>query len=349
MFVTLPAGLLVYFYSATLAPFYSALDKQIVRQREPGLKTAVEYLSRGDVSEGIKALRAQGRIREIIDPAERVRAIAKDFGEHPTNTLVVSPDNASRRELNNAIRTELQSKGIVAGENHTLRVLMQQQELTGADRRWAARYAVNDQLRYSRGSSAIGIERNSYARVVSTNLQENLLTVETKSGDHVTYDPRRLNGVSVYRETEQPFAAGDRIQFTAPDKSISVANRELGTIENISSEGNLTVRLEKGRTVELNPSENRHFDHGYAVTSHSAQGLTADRVLINVDMSAHPALVNARFAYVSVSRAQNDAQIYTNESMSLEGTLGKDISKSAALTPAASLERGPLRDPSIAL
>ena len=92
---------------------------QIVRQKDPGLKTAVEYLSRGDVSEGIRALRAQGRIREITDPAERVRAIAKDFGEHPTNTLVVSPDNASRRELNNAIRTELQSKGIVAGENHT--------------------------------------------------------------------------------------------------------------------------------------------------------------------------------------------------------------------------------------
>ena len=59
---------------------------------------------------------------------------------------------------------------------------MQQQDLTGADRRWAARYAVNDQLRYSRGSNSIGIERGSYARVVSTNLQENLLTVETKTG-----------------------------------------------------------------------------------------------------------------------------------------------------------------------
>ncbi len=304
---------------------------QIVRQREPGLKTAVEYLSRGDVSEGIRALRAQGRIREIIDPAERVRAIAKDFGEHPTNTLVVSPDNASRRELNNAIRTELQSKGIVAGENHTLRVLVQQQELTGADRRWAARYAVNDQLRYSRGSSAIGIERGSYARVVSTNLQENLLTVETKSGDHVTYDPRRLNGVSIYRETEQPFAAGDRIQFTAPDKSIGVANRELGTIENISSERNLTVRLEKGRTVELNPSENRHFDHGYAVTSHSAQGLTADRVLINMDTKTHPDLINSRLAYVSVSRARYHAEIYTNDATGLGPRLNRSVGKTSAV------------------
>ena len=56
-----------------------------------------------------------------------------------------------------------------------------------------------------------------------------------------------------------------------------------GQSRNISPEGNLTVGLEKGRTVEVNPSENPHFDHGYAVTSHSAQGLTADRVLINVD------------------------------------------------------------------
>ena len=96
---------------------------QIVRQKDPELKTAVEYLARGDVSEGIRALRTQGRIREIADPAERVREIARDFAESPTNTLVVSPDNASRRELNNAIRTELQSKGIVARENHALKGL----------------------------------------------------------------------------------------------------------------------------------------------------------------------------------------------------------------------------------
>ena len=305
---------------------------QIVRQKDPELKTAVENLARGDVPQGIRALRTQGRVHEITDSAERVRAIAKDFGENPTNTLVVSPDNASRRELNNAIRTELQSRGIVASENHTLKVLVQQQGLTGADRRWAARYAVNDQLRYSRGSNAIGIERGSYARVVSTNMQKNLLMVETKTGEIVTYDPRRLAGVSIYRESEQLFAVGDRLQFTAPDKSIRVANRELGTIEHISAEGSLTIRFDKGRTVEINSSENRHFDHGYAVTSHSAQGLTADRVLINVDTTAHPGLVNSRFAYVAASRAQNDAQIYRNDDKSLEGTFGKDAFKSAALT-----------------
>jgi len=39
------------------------------------------------------------------------------------------------------------------------------------------------------------------------------------------------------------------------------------------------------------------------VTSHSAQGLTAERVLIQADTSVHPDLLDSRFAYVSISRA----------------------------------------------
>jgi hypothetical protein len=38
----------------------------------------------------------------------------------------------------------------------------------------------------------------------------------------------------------------------------------------------LSVRLDNGRQIEFNPNEHRHLDHGYAVTSHSSQGLTAE-------------------------------------------------------------------------
>jgi len=323
--------------------------EQIVRQKDPDLKAIVEHFARGEVSSGIQALAKQGRITEIGDAAERIRVIARSFVENPENTLVISPDNASRRQLNDAIRTELQSRGRVGAENHLFRVLIPQQDMTGADRRWAARYNVDDVLRYSRGSKSLGIRAGSYARVLSTNLPENLLTVETKSRGQVTYDPRRLTGVSIYRENEQRFAVGDRLQFVAPDKNIGVANRELGTIENISPRGDLTIRLEKGRRVELDPSENRHFDHGYAVTSHSAQGLTADRVLINADAKAHPDLVNSRFAYVAVSRAQSDARIYTDDRAAMEARLGTEISKSSALAPSVSLEQGAVRDLAITL
>ena len=98
-----------------------------------------------------------------------------------------------------------------------------------------------------------------------------------------------------------------------PSKELKVVNRELGTIERVSSEGDLSVRLDSGREIRFNIREHAHLDRGYAVTSHSSQGQTAEQVLIHVDTEKSELLVNNRFAYVSVSRAQYDAQIYTND------------------------------------
>ncbi len=81
----------------------------------------------------------------------------------------------------------------------------------------------------------------------------------------------------------------------------------------------------------------KNFDHGYAVTSHSSQGLTADRVLVNVDTSTHPQLLNSRFAYVSVSRASLDATIYTNNTASLGADLSREVGKSAAMDVSQSI------------
>jgi ATP-dependent exoDNAse (exonuclease V) alpha subunit len=60
------------------------------------------------------------------------------------------------------------------------------------------------------------------------------------------------------------------------------------------------------------------------VTSHSSQGQTADRVLINVDTEKSELLVNNRFGHVSVSRAQYDAHIYTNDGSKLSRSLSRE-------------------------
>jgi ATP-dependent exoDNAse (exonuclease V) alpha subunit len=84
-------------------------------------------------------------------------------------------------------------------------------------------------------------------------------------------------------EAEREFSAGDRIQFTAPYRDEHIANRQLGTIEQIDAESNLQIRLDSGREVDLKLRNHPHLDYGYAVTSHSGQGTTADRVLVHVD------------------------------------------------------------------
>jgi ATP-dependent exoDNAse (exonuclease V) alpha subunit len=203
--------------------------------------------------------------------------------------------------------------------------------MTGAERSWANHYAVNDVIRYTRGSKAIGIGAGAYASVVQIDPAANLLTVEKANHELATYDPRRLTVVSVYQEIDREFSVGDRIQFTAPDKSLSIANRDLAVIESIHRDGRVSAGLSDNRQIEFNAREHPHFDHGYAVTSHSSQGLTVERVLVHADTSVHPDLLNSRFAYVSVSRASHDAVLFTDDVAKLAPQLGTDVSKTSAL------------------
>ena len=52
---------------------------EIVRQKDPALKEAVEQLARGDVSEAIDNLDRQGRVHEIVDRDERLSEIAREY------------------------------------------------------------------------------------------------------------------------------------------------------------------------------------------------------------------------------------------------------------------------------
>ena len=88
--------------------------------------------------------------------------------------------------------------------------------------------------------------------------------------------------------------------------------------------------MDSGQEVRFNVREHPHLDYGYAVTSHSSQGQTADRVLVHVDTEKSELLVNNRFAYVSVSRAQHDAHIYTNDGSKLSRSLSRESSQRTA-------------------
>jgi hypothetical protein len=50
-----------------------------------------------------------------------------------------------------------------------------------------------------------------------------------------------------------------------------------------------------------------------------------------MDTCVHPELINTRFAYVSVSRASQDAQIFTNDTATLAESLNHNVSKASAI------------------
>ena len=277
----------------------------IVQPRGPVLEEAVEQIARGVVEN----LDRHTRVHKVRNRSERLAEMAREYVREPRATLAISPDNESRRELNALIRREMQERGDVSQEQHKLFVL-DSQEMTGADRQWAAEYEVGDVVRYTRGSKVLGLDPGEYASVENVDATNNLITIERANGEYQTYDPRRLSGVTVYREVEREFSVGDRVQFTAPSKDLHVVDGELGTIEKMNDAGDIKIRMDSGRAVALNIREHPHLDHGYAVTS---QGQTAERVLIDVDTEKSEQLVTSSLAHVLISCGQYDVQIYTND------------------------------------
>ena len=153
----------------------------IVRQKDPALKEVVEKLSRGQVREAMEKLEADGRMHEIFDTDERIATIAHEYKKQPEGTIVVSPDNKSREAINETIHYAMQDTNRAPYLEYRMKVLVARQEITGADRQWAAQYEPGNVVRYAKGSKTLGIAPGEYARVESVDEKENHVTVKREN------------------------------------------------------------------------------------------------------------------------------------------------------------------------
>jgi ATP-dependent exoDNAse (exonuclease V) alpha subunit len=304
---------------------------EIVRQRDKDLKQNVEDLAARNTPEAVAALVSRGKVIEIADERERFEALAQDYAKNPLDTLVVSPSNRGRAELNLLIHRELQRDGNVSRNDQQTTVYVSRSDMTGAERGFANSYRpFDDIIRYNCASEVHKVKAGDYARVLDTDHETNKITVRFFDGRKLTYNPTRLSGVSVYYEAERAFAEGDRLQIRAPFRAKRIANGELGTITKIEPD-QIRLAMDSGREVTVDLRKFRHLDYGYAVTSYSAQGLTFDRVLVNADTRESARLLNSRTAYVAISRARYDALIYTDSTQKLSDALNREIEKETAL------------------
>lgn len=319
-------------YQMQQAGMATASLSVIRRQRDPELRRVVELAAAGKAGEVIEALRQQSRIMQITPAADRYRAIGEDYlrsYQASQRTLVVSPSNEERRELNRMIRELLVERGQVGREGFELPILTSL-DLTRAQRAHARHYAEGDVIRFRRGSVKLGIERGSYATVEASDDRHDRLTIRTNTGAAIEYEPERLRGVEVFRPESRTLSVGDRIQFRTPDRALKVANGEFATVAAISSEQTL-LQMDDGRELKAATPRLRHIDYGYASTSHSSQGATVDRIIVNIDTTRSIKLVNQRQFYVSISRARHDARIYTDDAQALARAVGREEIKPTAL------------------
>ena len=119
----------------------------------------------------------------------------------------------------------------------------------------------------------------------------------------------RLNG--------RELAAGDRVLFQRNDHTgrqvrtvegagQGVKNGALGTL--IEAEPHrLRIRLDSGRTIELDPRIYDRLTHGYAVTVHKAQGVTVDRAYVLADRG-----FDRNLSYVALTRHRHQLALYVD-------------------------------------
>jgi hypothetical protein len=136
------------------------------------------------------------------------------------------------------------------------------------------------------------------------------------------------------------FASGDRVMFLQNERSLSVKNGTLGTIERVSAQS-MTVRADDGRSVGFDLKDYNRIDHGYAATIHKAQGMTVDRthVLATPGMDAHG-------SYVALSRHRDGMDLhYGRDDFASQDRLVRTLSRDRAKDMASDHEQlDPARD-----
>jgi ATP-dependent exoDNAse (exonuclease V) alpha subunit len=132
------------------------------------------------------------------------------------------------------------------------------------------------------------------------------------------------------------FALGDRLVCTRNSKLYGVKNGHLGTVEAIDGRAGkavLQVRLDgDGRRVSLPVKEYPHVDHGYAITTHKAQGATVDHSFI----LAGGQLADRELGLVQLSRHRKSAHLFADSSLYRDARLAHHLKPPAPSAPSDS-------------
>ena len=307
------------------AGMQTAVMDEIMRQRDPALKEAVEASLAGEIGKAFDKLGSN--VAEVKPDniagavAARWLALSPDARE---NTGVMAPSHELRQAINGHIRERLAREGRIHGP------AMQSQRLvsrgyTNAEKALAANYAVGDVVAFHRPYKRIGVEKGDERRVAGVNHKAREVVLEGRDGGTVAWKPGeiggRRGGSEVYRAEEIELRAGDRIRWTRNDAGLGLVNSRTAEVLSVGN-GRVTLRLEDGRKLELgrNDPQLRHLDHAWASTVHAFQGRTVDNVIAAME-ARHPHLTTQKSFYVEISRARDRAELVTDDAAELRAQL----------------------------
>lgn len=302
--------------------------EEIQRQQPKELKQSVCLAARGSMQ---ASLEKAGMIEEHIDAHKRHQRLVESYLELPvterTSTLIISGTNEARREINSMMRVGLDLAG--QGKPFTL---LTRVDMSQAQRRYAPSYQRGMVIQPDKDYPRAGLVRGESYHVQQA-LPGNVLVLHDAAGEELHINPRTSNQLSVYQAGKAELAVGDTVRINRNNPALDLTNGDRMSVTGIIGQ---TIRLEaigKGhmqpRVVELEGRKPLHLEYAYASTVHSAQGLTNDRVFIDLDTKSRTTSMN--LYYVAISRARYEARIFTDKQSALPSAISRHFTKTTAL------------------
>ena len=321
----------------------TAVMDEILRQRDPELKAAVEASLAGEIGKAFEKLGPNVAEVQADNIAGAVAARwLKLSPEARENTGVMAPSHELRREINGHIRERLARDGRIHGPAFTGERLVSH-GYTNAEKSLAANYAPGDIVAFHRPYKTLGVDKGDERRVAGVDHKSHTVILEGGDGGIVPWKPGRIagrtGGAEVYRAEGIELRAGDRIRWTRNDKGLGLVNSRTAEVASVK-DGHVTFRLEDGRMLDMKAGDPqlRHLDHAWASTVHAFQGRTVDNVIAAMEAN-HPHLTTQKSFYVEISRARDRAELVTDDARALreqlESATGERVSALEGIGEAA--------------
>jgi len=307
--------------------FKSGQLTAIRRQRKAAYRKAVELAAQKRTVEAFAQLERMGAVTEILadGPHDLHDSAAKSYLKalaENKSALLVAPTWNEIEAVTEKIRTALKTSGRLAGEEKEFQVF-DSLSWTEAQKRDARQYRPGMAIHFHRRGH--GFNKNETVAVVA--VENDSLKVQRADGTEAFFPLGQGSTMcDVGEKRKLNIAAGDKLLLQANAVAVRkhFINGELVEVRAIQGD---SVVLADGRVI---PADYRTFTHGYAVTSHAAQGKTVDEVLVVASSRSLPAVHQEQF-YVSISRGREHCQIFTDDSDLLRSHVTHSSARLAAV------------------
>ena len=287
--------------------FQSGQLTRIRRQRKAEYRKAVELAAQKRTVEAFTQLERMGGIVESSNDNlhdKAAQSYLKALGQNQS-ALLVAPTWAEIEAVTEKVRAALKTSGRLTGEEKEFEVF-DSLSWTEAQKRDARQYRPGMVIRFNQSKG--GFDKHETVSVVA--VENDSLKVQRSDGSESIFKVGKgfalFASCDVGEKRKLKVAAGDKLLLQANAARKRFINGELVEVQTIQGD---SIMLADGRVI---PKTYRMFTHGYAVTSHAAQGKTVDEVLVVASSRSLPAVSQQQF-YVSISRGRERCLVFTDD------------------------------------